>query len=1065
MRRSWPTLLAALAAFILVSAAPASADVQWRLTSVHGPQNVPPGGSAQYIVQAYNVGDTDTSTSYTITDTLPTEMMATAASGNGWDCSATAFPAHVVTCSGSDTVIAPAAEVEQRGLAPALNIMASAAGDVNGVGLNTATITGGSPTAASASASDPTPFDATPAGFGFVPGSVLADVFDSSPADASPERQAGSHPSELRTDFRMNLKLSSDPPSGTVYTEPDEHVRTVETHLPPGFFGDPQAVPQCDPLLFNRPVVGNFGGCPPSSQVGVVDLILQDGMRIVDPNPVTDVPIFNMNPAPGTLAQFGFAFVNIPVFITVSLDPANGYSVVATVSGTTELQWLRSVDLTLWGVPADPAHDALRFDPDAGSYGHPFTGAPIRPLLTLPSNCTASGAIQLRADSWQHPGAFTPWATGASEQMTGCDDPRFRFEPSITLQPEARTPSTPTGLDVALSVPQQDDTVLDPSRLASDSSADAAIATPPLRDVRVTLPEGMAVSPSAADGLASCSSAQIGLGTDAQPACPDASKIGTAELRTPLLPDPVEGSIYLAAQTDNPFGSLIALYVVLEDKGRGLLIKLPGQVVPDPVTGQLSASFLDNPQLPFSSFKLHFNGGSRAPLVTPATCGTKTTTATLASWNASIAPVAATDSFTISGDGHGAPCPPRGFDPTFAAGTTRPQAGKDSPLVARFGRSDRDQELGKVDVTFARGLLGRIAAVPLCSNANANAGACGAGSRIGRATVAAGPGATPFYITDGRVYLTQPYKGGAFGLSIVVHAKAGPLDLGDVVVRAAIRVDRTTAALRVVTDPLPTILAGIPLQLRLADVTIDRPHFTFNPTSCSPMRSTARITSVDGTVATRTSRFKATGCDALRFAPRIAFRVGSRGHTGNGAVTPLTATVTMPKGDANLRSVSVVLPRIFNARLRAVNAACTLPQFRSGHCSSAAKVGSATAVTPLLRDPLRGVAYFVKNPKRALPDLVVALRGQVDVDLTGKVAVRRHSNRLATSFDTIPDVPITRFTLRLTSGRNGPLGLTGNLCAPQNRRARTALRFEAQNGAVVTRSQRMRVRGCGRVRR
>jgi hypothetical protein len=1050
--------LAAACVFLLASSAVALGDVRWQISSVHGPQSMAPASTGQYVIQAFNVGDADTTDPYTITDTLPAGVLVTAASGAGWDCSGTTLGTGTIQCIGSDTVFAPGPQPNRRGAAAELVITVAVPAGAAGTVDNTATISGGSGTASPASATDPTPFSSTSAGFGFVPGSLLADLFDAQLPGGSPVRLAGSHPSEMRVSFESNLKLSSDPTAaGRPYTEPDDHVRNLETKLPIGLIGNPQAVPQCDPILFDDPGPGNYGACPANTQVGSANLVLQDGTHLFDLNSTTDVPVFNMVPTPGAVAQFAFSLIGNPAVITVSLDSSDHYAVVATVTDTTELLWLRSADLTLWGVPADPAHDALRFDPNAGVFGSAFTGAPIRPFLTMPSQCDQAGMVQIRADSWQHPGVFTPWQTGASAQMTGCDDPRFRFEPSIAVQPQTRTPSTPTGLNVDISVPQKNDTVSDATQLYPGSGSDAAIATPPLRNASVTLPQGMSVSPSSADGLLACSSMQIGLGTNDEPTCPDASKIGTVSITTPLLPDPLTGNVYFAAQSDNPFGSLLALYIVA--RGPGVIVKLPGQVTPDPITGQLTATFDDNPQVPFSNLHLQFKGGPRAPLVTPPTCGVYTTSATFTSWVGSLPAAPASDSFTISGDGNGAPCAARGFDPSFVAGTTNPVAGKDSPLVTRFSRGDQDQELGSIAVSLPPGLLGRIASAVLCPDGPANAGACGDGSRIGTATVAAGPGSDPFYITDGRVYVTGPYKGAPFGLSIVVHAKAGPLDLGNVVVRAQIQVNRATAALTVVTDPLPTILAGIPLQLRVADVTVDRPRFTFNPTNCSVMSSTARLTSTEGTVATKSSRFAVADCAALPFSPRLSIRVGARHHTQSRVSTPLTATVTVPKGDANLRSVSVTLPTTLNALLPVVNRACTLAAFRAGHCTSKARVGSVVAITPLLRDPLRGSAYFVKNPARVIPDLMLALRGQIDLDVTGKVKIPG-GKALSTRFDTIPDAPITMFRLSLVSGANGPLGTAASLCTAKSRAAKASIGFRAQSGKLVQVRQRLHIDGC-----
>ena len=392
----------------------------------------------------------------------------------------------------------------------------------------------------------------------------------------------------------------------------------------------------------------------------------------------------------------------------------------------------------------------------------------------------------------------------------------------------------------------------------------------------------------------------------------------------------------------------------------------------------------------------------------------------------------------------------------------RSSAGKDSPLVTRFTRSDADEELRGIDVSLPPGLLGRIAKVDLCADVAANAGACGTGSLIGRATVAAGPGPSPFYITDGRVYMTGPYNGAPFGLSIVVHAKAGPLDLGNVVVRAAVFVDRTTSALRIASNPLLTILDGIPLQLRVVDVTVDRAGFTFNPTSCAPMNATATLTSTGGRSSVKSARFQASGCRRLRFAPAMKMFVGSRGHTRAGASTPLTADLRMKPGDANLKLVKVVLPTTLNARLPVISRACTLAEFEAGHCAKA-KAGSAVAVTPLLRAPLRGGVYFVRRGK-PLPDMMVALRGQVAVDLDARISIPggRH---LSTTFATVPDVPTSRFILRLVAGRQGPLGAISNLCALGSRTRLMGLTFQAQSGKVVRASKPIAVRGCAKPKR
>ncbi len=377
-------------------------------------------------------------------------------------------------------------------------------------------------------------------------------------------------------------------------------------------------------------------------------------------------------------------------------------------------------------------------------------------------------------------------------------------------------------------------------------------------------------------------------------------------------------------------------------------------------------------------------------------------------------------------------------------------------------RADGEQQLRSIAVSMPPGLLGRLADVPvLCADAQAAAGTCDDGSLVGSVITGVGAGTAPFFL-PGKVYLTGPYEGGPFGLSIVVPAVAGPFDLGTVVVRAAIYVDRTSAALRIVSDPLPTIVEGVPLRLRAINVTIDRAHFMFAPTDCSPSSVDGDVGSTSGAVSHVSTRFQVANCASLPFAPKMKIRVGGKGHVGRGASTPLTAVVRMSPGQANLGGVQVTLPATINARLPVINRACTLDEFHAGNCAGS-KAGTAVAITPVLRDPLRGGVYFVRNG-RALPDMMVALRGSgrsagVAVDLDAKVAIP-HSKYLRTNFNTVPDVPITKFVLRLVSGSHGPVGAATSLCTKRGHRARMGVTFHAQNGKRLHRKQRLGIRGC-----
>jgi hypothetical protein len=1052
----------------LVAAAPAMAAPEWRLTSVHGPDNMAPGGRGQYVLRAYNIGDATTASPTEIVNRLPPGVTATAAGGGSWSCPGAAG-ATTVVCTNADPL--PPADTAwwglgSRGIVAPLIIDVEVDPSTSGTHNNEATISGGDATQP-ASVVDPTVFAAGPVPFGFVPGSFEGDVYDAEFPAGAPERQAGSHPFEMRVNFASRLRLTSDR-LGT-YLDPASHAKMLEVKLPPGLIGNPQAATKCFPGQLSLSTLPfSDQGCPVASQVGTVKLLLNNGSGESDANGNADYPVYNMLPRTGTIASLAIPVAGVPIYIDITLDPVD-HAIIATVDPVSEVLTIREVRMTLWGVPADPAHDHLRIDASAGGLFTDFFGQPStdvrnpKPFLTMPSICGIPGHARLRADAWNNPGVFVQ-EDGRAGVMRGCADPRSRFTPSITVQPESTRASTPTGLHVELTVPQKDDrSARSASELYATSGSDVAIGTPPLKDVTVALPDGMSVSPSSADGLQACSPAQIKLQSNDDPLCPDGSKLGSVQIDTPLLPDPLSGAIYLAQQGQNPFGSTLALYVVAS--GQGVMLKLPGKIATNLVSGQVTASFGNNPQLPFSKLTLDFKGGSRAALVNPATCGVKTTSAEFQAWNLQIPKVAGTDTFEITEGANGAPCGARGFAPSFSGGTVNPTAGKDSSLVVRFGRSDNDDELSTLDTTMPKGLLGRIAIMTLCDEGAANAGSCGEASRIGSVTVGAGPGSTPFHL-PGRVYLTGPYKGAPYGLSIVVPAIAGPLNLGTVVVRAAIHVDRTTAQLRVISDPMPSILDGIPLQVRLVDVVVDKPGFTFNPTSCAASSFAATLASLGGKMAARTSRFQVAGCAGLKFKPTLKIRVGARGKLTRGKRTPLSVSINQRGSRANLRSVEVALPLVLNARLDVVDRrrACRVEQVQSDTCPASRKVGEAVAVTPVLRDPLRGSAYFAYNPARRLPDLMIALRGPVNIDLTGKVTITRDL-RLVTTFDTIPDVPITSFRLDLASGRtNGPIGVVRNLCQAASKKATAALTLRGQNGRLVERNSRMSISGCGKAR-
>lgn len=861
------------------------------------------------------------------------------------------------------------------------------------------------------------------ADFGITPGSYSAGVSSI---------QAGAHP-DLTTSFAFNTH-----PDAEFGALPDENIRDIIVKLPPGIVGNAQAYPTCPSSFL---ALRRF--CPTDTQVGVIAYELAGAAGTLY------APVYNIAPTSNRPAEFGFLNLiagRVQVHILPSIRTGEDYGITATVPVVPGNLRLLDSSVTLWGVPADASHNDMRGSIFAGGCLGPFgptgdscpSSAPQRPFLSNPTRCDGPSSIALLIDSWEHAGSFLSPLLAAPQQFTGCD--KLVFEPSLSLQPATRAAAAPSAYEADLHVPQTD--------------APTALATPHLRKAVVTLPEGVTISPSAADGLVGCSDAQIAIDSAADPSCPDAAKIGSVKVITPLLPDPLEGAIYQGTQTPE---HLVRIFIVA--RGHGVLVKLPGSIDLDPATGQITTTFDNNPQLPFTDFILRFKGGPRAPLSNPRTCGVKTTTATLTSWAGNV--VTTTDSFDISSDGNGAPCAPYGFSPSFRAGTESPVAGRSSSFTVSFARADSDQLLKGITVTPPPGLLAKVRGVPLCGEADASAGTCGDGSLIGSVRTSAGPGSRPFSLT-GRVYLTGPYHGKPYGLSIVVPAKAGPLDLGNVIVRASIDV-RDDGSLSVVSDPLPTILQGIPLQVRAVQVTIDRKNFMVNPTNCGALKVGATISSLEGASASVSSPFRLLGCGRLPFRPRMVISVGRAGHTNAGASVPLTATLTQTPGQAALKTVSVSLPGVLTSHLEVLNHACTRAEFDAGACSTKARAGFATAVTPLLNKPVRGAVYFVKRTGAkpgALPDLVVALRGEVDINLVGTVKLPHNGALIQTTFKTVPDVPISRFSLHLVDGSHGPVGASSDLCTAKARRARVGIVFHGQNGKSIRSRQPLKIHGC-----
>jgi hypothetical protein len=847
------------------------------------------------------------------------------------------------------------------------------------------------------------------ASFGVQPGSFRTTAIE---RDGTIDTRAGSHPYEYTVSFKFNLQRNAKGEQ-----EPEGHARDIIVNLPPGFVGNPGAIPRCPPEDFEG--VQSF--CPGDTQVGVIHAELQ-GVGF------TTSPVFNLVPPVGAPARLGTSINNFNVFQDASVRTGAGYGVAVSTNNVPVSKELESATETIWGVPPDKSHDPERqcIGEAVGGIKDVFTGcsseiAP-RPFLTLPTSCTGPLLSTLSVDPAEAPGDYVSenalsLDAGANPiGVFGCE--RLPFEPSVQAQPETSTASSPTGLRFDLHVPQNEEP--------------EGLATADLKNALVTFPEGMSINPSAANGLAACAPNQIALSSPAPANCPDSSKIGTVEADTPLLEHPIHGAVYVAAQKDNPFGSLFAIYIAISDPITGVVVKLAGHVEPNSETGQITTTFDNNPQLPFEDLKLQLFGGSHAALTTPSTCGTKTVTTDLTPWSNteeghSAAPDATpSDTFQIDQD-----CGIPGFAPSFTAGTLNPQAAASSPFIMTLSRHDGEQYFQGLEETLPPGLLATIKDVPLCAEEQANAGTCDPASQIGETSAAAGDG-EPFWVTGGRVYLTGPYAGGPgpFGLSIVVPAVAGPFNLGDVVVRARIEINPHTAQATIRTvDPIPHILNGIPLYIRTINATINRPGFVFNPTNCSPSSVTATITSTSNINVPVSSSFQAADCAALPFKP--SFKVSTQAKTSKLEGASLAVNVTEKPGESNISKVDLQLPLILPARLTTLQKACTEKQFNTNPagCPEGSNIGTATASTPVLNTPLTGPAYLVSHGGAAFPDVEFVLQGQgVTIILDGNTDIKKGITY--SKFETIPDAPITSFQTVLPEGPHSALTANGNLCNP-----------------------------------
>ncbi len=1043
-------LAAALLAFVAsaIYAGPAAAEdphPAWSLQMATTVTNLPPGALADFHGPAYeifatNVGTAPTNGTYTITTELP----------SGTSLSAVMKPylvygkfeqvgGHIAPCQVSGQIVTCTTD----GVVP-VNLQATVfvffdVDAAEGAELEaTVTVEGGD--AGSVTKTLRSKVSATPAPFGITSSSsgLFGGAFN---IDGTVATQAGSHPGAYES-VSLDTNRRFTPAQGTEI--PGGGIRDVRVDLPKGMVINPQAAEKCTEAQLESLVEGPT--CPAGSIVGVIKVMNSNG-AIFGFGPF---PLYNMVPPAGAPGEFGFSFTSgIYTHIEGLVRTGGDYGISGVTNDIPNILPVAGFKVEFWGDPSSERYDEVRGSCLEYAGSCPAENQQTMPFVSMPSSCGGPLTTRAAVSSWEEPEVFSRGsfesadANGNPVGVEGCN--QLEFNPSIESKATTTLADSPTGLDFHLKVPQ------------AEGVEAPSVAN--VKDVRVSLPEGMVVNPSSADGLAGCSSVEIEINGPEPARCPDASKIGTAEITTPLLEEPLSGQVYLAKPYDNQFHSLLATYITVNDPRTGVVLKIPGEVQSDPANGHLTAVFKENPELPFSELAVSFFNGARAPLTSPPTCGTKTTDAVITPWSTPEgADVPKSDSFTTTTAPGGGDCPtdtsglPNQL--SFNAGTIAPQAGAYSPFVLSVSRPDGSQRMTGIETALPKGLTGKLAGIPYCPEssiaaAGSRSGAdeqaspsCPAASEVGSVNVGAGSGPNPLHVS-GHVYMAGPYKGAPLSFAVITPAVAGPFDLGTVVTRVALKVDPETAKITAVSDPLPTQLQGIPLDIRSIALNADRKGFTLNPTSCDPMKVAGQVTSATGQGFGVESPFQVGSCSALAFKPKLALSL--KGGTSRAQHPALKAVLTQPQGQANIGSVSVTLPRSAFLDQSHIKTICTRVQFNAGAipgaaCPPGSIYGKATAYTPLLGAPLSG-PVFLRSSSHELPDLVVALHGQVDVVLAGRVDSVK--GRLRNTFEAAPDAPVSKFVLEMQGGKKGLVVNSANLCKSTNQ---AVLKMRGQNG-------------------
>lgn len=1081
-------------------AAQAAPTAYLQLATSQAPTNLAVGSRGKLLATATNLGDAPLSGEVLVTDHLPAGLTALAVSGALANKTSEALACvlkstHEVTCAYKGAPLSPltglkvAVTVQVDGQVQSPQHVEAVSGAINA-----------STDAAIRLSSEPAPYG------------IEKYTFKPEREGGAVDQQAGSHPFQLTTTIGVNQTSKEEPVALT---------KNLQFSLPAGLIGNPQATPKCTQTQFNTIVAGPSNLCPAASAIGEAEVTIEEPNTFNTGPEARTVPIFNLEPAPGEPARFGLLPLKDPVILETSIKTGSDYGVVVTAKSTTQVAGLVSSIVSFWGTPGDPVHN-----PDRGwhcvAHGELFGGeygtceaqqaaerkteaeakekgeySEPPPFLQLPTSCGKALSSPAQAQSWV-PGAVyqPPVESEFSTTLEGCSF--LQANPLLSVEPDTHAASTPTGMTVSVDAPQKESAGPGGEKLVESA----------LMSTTVVLPQGLQLNPAAAGGLLACSALQVGfLGAEertqldnrefspAPDGCPDAAKVGTVEIVSPDLgkevprsaehplgmePDPLKGFVYLASQDTNPFQAPLVIYLIARDPVSGVLVKLAGTVTPDPATGQLTSTFENTPQVPFEHLKLHFFAGGRASQATPDQCGSYTTTSTFTPWSGNAA-ATPSSSFAISSGPGGGPCPsnPLPFAPGLAAGSDSVQAGAFTNFSLTVGHSDGHQALTGLSVHLPPGMAAMLSSLTPCPIAQADAGQCGPASLVGHSITFSGLGDQPFPLA-GTAYLTGPIAGAPFGISVLTPAVAGPFNLGTVIANSTITVDPSTAAVTVtavesrVVDPfgvttipptpLPTIIKGVPVQIKAVHVAVDRSNFQFNPTNCNPLRIEGVFGGAGGGSSTAAVPFQVANCSALPFAPVLTSTTNSTFSRSNGVT--LVVKVTSTPGQANIAKTKLVLPLQLPSRLTTIQKACLDAVFKANPaaCGEGSNIGYAIVHTPVLKNPLVGPAYLVSHGGAAFPDVEFVLQGEgIKLVLDGLTNI--HNGITTSTFNAVPDAPVSSFEAILPAGPHSALGAylpnATNLCG-SNLIVPTTI--TGQNGDVIQQNTKITVNGCGGVK-